>query len=72
MRCNGEKKNRDSLIPPFVDTLLAMFPSFSSAHGKKLDDEQVGRGLNEVCAGCNGRWGWMNGTAGVRSIKQVD
>jgi len=42
---------------------------------KKLDDEQVGRGLNEVCAGCNSRWGWINETAGatgVRSTKQVD
>lgn len=42
------------------------------ARGKKLDDEQVGRGLNEVCAGCTGRWGWMNETAGARSTKQVD
>lgn len=33
-------------------------------HGKKLDDEQVGRGLNEVCAECNSRWGWMNETVG--------
>jgi len=42
------------------------------ARGKKLDDEQVGRGLNEVCAGCTGRWGWINETAGARSTKQVD
>lgn len=36
------------------------------AHGKKLDDEQVGRGLNEVCAECNGGWGWMRTRGGRR------
>jgi len=31
------------------------------AHGKKLDDEQVGRGLNEVCAG------WMQRQVGMNA-----
>lgn len=74
---DGEKKNRDSLTlqPPHRRYGAGHVPELLRVHRKKLDDEQVGRGLNEVCAGCNSRWGWINETAGAtgaRSTKQVD
>lgn len=49
-RRDGGKKNRDSLTPRRYGA--GRVSELLRAHGKKLDDEQVGRGLNEVCAGC--------------------
>lgn len=60
-RRNGEKKNRDSLTPslPLRRYGAGHVTELLLAHGKKLDDEQVGRGIvrglrRDVTAGGDG------------------